>query len=62
MQALGFPRKRRGPYMAIHREELLSDCGRTGERHRDVQSKNGVLGTCSEIPGVLDGDNPVEKE
>jgi hypothetical protein len=62
MQALGFPRKRRDPYMAIRREELLNDYGRTGGRHRDVQSKNGVLGTYSEIPGVLDGDNPAGKE
>jgi len=43
--------------MAIHREELRSDCGRTEGRHLNV-GKGGVLGMCSEIQDVHVGGNP----
>jgi len=45
--------------MAIHREELQIDYGRTGERFRNVRIANGAPGTCSGIQGVPVGDNPV---
>ena len=43
--------------MAIHQEELQSDCGRIEGQHLSV-CMGWALGTCSGIQGVPVGDNP----
>ena len=47
--------------MAIHQEELRSDCGRTEGRHLSAD-KRGALGMCSEIQDVLVGGNPAGRK
>ena len=49
-----------GPFTGKSCRVIMEELG--GGRHRSVQSKNGMLGTRSEIPGVRNGDNTAGKE